>query len=65
VPDYSYQNPCCGWFASQKAGSGTITIASLSATRAAGTFSFTAVPDAFNPKTGMKVVAERTFAVAF
>ena len=46
-------------------GSGTITITTLTATRVAGTFSFTAVPNAGTGATGNRVVTNGEFDVEF
>jgi hypothetical protein len=53
------------WLADASTGSGSITLASLTATRATGTFSFTAEAVAGTGASGPRVVTDGTFSVTF
>jgi hypothetical protein len=54
-----------GWHAQSTIGSGSVTIASITATTAKGTFSFTAPAVDGTGATGTKVVTEGTFDLKF
>lgn len=53
------------WAASTSGGSGTLTITSINATGATGTFAFTMVPVPGTGATGTKSVTNGTFSVTF
>ena len=53
------------WGAALNNGSGTLTISTLTANNAQGTFSFTLTPQSGNPSTANKVVTNGTFNVTF
>lgn len=53
------------WAASTSGGSGTLTITSINATGATGTFSFTMIPVAGTGASGTKSVTNGTFSVTF
>ncbi len=54
-----------GWVADVTGGSGTVTISTLTATGATGTFSVTVKPVPNTGSTGNKVIANGTFNVTF
>ena len=53
------------WVANSAAGRGSVTIATLTSTRATGTFSFTLVPSAGTTAVGERSVTNGTFTVRF
>lgn len=53
------------WVSSLVGGTGTLTLTTLTASRAAGTFSFTGIPSASTGATGNKAVTNGTFDVSF
>jgi hypothetical protein len=53
------------WLADASTGNGTITLGSLTASRATGTFSFNAEPVAGTAASGTRVVTEGAFSVTF
>ncbi|MBL0939602.1 MAG: hypothetical protein IBJ03_11945 [Gemmatimonadaceae bacterium] len=61
----TYTEGTRGWVTSLVGGSGSVNITTLTANRAAGTFSFTAIPSASTGATGNKVVTNGTFDVKF
>lgn len=63
--NFSVTTGSAGWQAAINLGSGTLTVTSISATGAKGTFQFTAGPLAGTGATGNKVVTEGAFDVTF
>ena len=61
----SAADSCCRWEADNDTGSGTITITSLSATRAVGTFSFSVLPDRGSTGQPVLVVTNGRFNLMF
>jgi hypothetical protein len=53
------------WLAGPSGGSGTLTITTLTATGATGTFSFSMVPNTSSGASGTKVIANGAFNVTF
>jgi hypothetical protein len=54
-----------GWFAGPSFGSGTVVLTSISATGAAGTFSFMLVPTPGSGASGDRAITQGTFNVRF
>ncbi len=63
--DLSRSGPAISRTRTTARGSGTVTIVTLSATGATGTFSFTAPPVAGTGATGDKIVSAGAFNVTF
>lgn len=63
--NFSLVTGSAGWQAAITLGSGSLTVTSISATGAKGTFQFTAGPLAGTGATGNKVVTEGEFDVTF
>jgi hypothetical protein len=63
--DGTVQEAGKGWHAGLRDGSGTVTVASITSTRATGTFSFTMVPLPNTGSSGNRVVTNGKFDVNF
>lgn len=61
----TYTDVTKAWVTSLVGGTGSVTITTLTANRAVGTFSFTAIPSANTGATGNKVVTNGSFDVKF
>ena len=57
--------PAMSWFASTSGGSGTLTISTITATGATGTFQFTMPPTPGTGASGTRSVTNGTFSVTF
>ena len=57
--------PAVSWFASMSGGSGTLTISSINATGATGTFQFTLQPTPGTGASGTRSVTNGSFTVTF
>ena len=60
-----YSSGAQAWVSNVAGGSGTVVVTTLTSTRLAGTFSFTAVPSTTTGATGNKAVTSGAFDVTF